>query len=50
MELMMVLQIEVSKCYTPDAYKRVAAMRRVPEFPDTRLDGKPAVVNPSLLT
>ena len=39
-ELMMVLQIEVSKRYTPDAYERVAAMLRVPEFIDTRLDGK----------
>ena len=37
-ELMMVLRIEVSKRYTPNAYWQVAAMPKVPEFRDTKLD------------
>jgi hypothetical protein len=37
-ELMMVLRIEVDKRYTPDAHWKVAAMPKVPEFRDTKLD------------
>lgn len=37
-ELMMVLQIEVSRRYTPDAHRQIAQMPKVPEFKDTRLN------------
>lgn len=43
-ELMMVLRIEVSRHYTLDAFTQAAAMPRVPEFRDTRLDGKDSSV------
>ena len=36
-ELMMVLRIEVSKRYTPNAHSQAAAMPRVSEFRDTKL-------------
>jgi hypothetical protein len=39
-QLMMVLRIEVSKRYAPDAYRQVLAMPRVPHFRDTMLDGE----------
>ena len=37
-ELMMVLRIEVSKRYTPNAHRQVAAMPKVPELRDTKLN------------
>ncbi len=37
-ELMMVLRIEVDKRYSPDSHSQVAAMPKVPEFRDTKLD------------
>ena len=37
-ELMIVLQIEVSKRYTPYAFGQMAAMPKVPKLKDTKLD------------
>ena len=37
-ELMMVLRIEVSRRYTPNAHRQAAAMPKVPELRDTKLD------------